>query len=54
MRVAADLHGNLAAQAAEGDEIPALGGLGQFPPDMELGWYLPMSAPKVAARRGAA
>ena len=37
MRVAADLHGDLAAQPAEGGQILALGRFGQFPPDMELG-----------------
>ncbi|ODN68427.1 hypothetical protein A6302_04273 [Methylobrevis pamukkalensis] len=36
MRVAADLHGDLAAQAAEGGQVVALGGFGQLPPDMEL------------------
>jgi hypothetical protein len=37
MRVAADLQRDLAAERAEPGEIGALGGFGQFPPDMELG-----------------
>ena len=37
MRVAADLQRDLAAQLAEPGEIRALRGLGQLPPDMELG-----------------
>ena len=37
MRVAADLHRDLAAQAAEACQVVALGGFGQLPPDMELG-----------------
>lgn len=37
MRVAADLHRDLAPQATEGDQVLSLSGFGQFPPDMELG-----------------
>jgi hypothetical protein len=37
MRVATDLHRDLAAKAAEGEQVVALGRFGQFPPDMELG-----------------
>jgi len=36
MGVAANLHRNFAAQAAEGGQVLALGRFGQFPPDMEL------------------
>ena len=36
MHVAADLGGNVTAQAAETTDVVTLGGFGQFPPDMRL------------------
>ena len=44
MRVAADLDRDLAAQAAERGEVLALGGLGELPPDMQLGRALGRAA----------
>ena len=52
MGVAAHLHGDVAAQAAQGGEILALGGFGQLPPHMQLDGALGVRPPLSTTRVG--